>query len=287
MSTAVVTGASSGIGAATASRLAEEGFSVVLAARREDRLRRLAREIGGRPVRLDVTEPASVRAMASMLDSCDVLVNNAGGAFGADWVQDADPELWERMFSVNVVGTLRVTRALLPLLRAGGGTVVMVTSTAASVSYEGGAGYSAAKHAERALTETLRLELCGQPVRVIEIAPGMVRTEEFASNRFGGDADRAEAVYAGVDRPLTAADVAECIASAVALPHHVNVDQLVVRPLAQAAQHRVHRGPLFPAAGPPPVPAAPPARVSAPVAVPAPAGRGAPGPSTPPGGCSR
>jgi len=254
--TAVVTGASSGIGAATAARLAKDGHSVVLAARREDRLHRLARDIGGRAVRLDVTDPVSVQRLAATLNSCDVLVNNAGGAFDADEIQDADPALWERMFSVNVIGAMRVTQALLPLLRAGdGGTIVMVTSTAAFVTYEGGGGYSAAKHAQRAMTESLRLELCGEPVRVIEIAPGMVHTKEFALNRFHGDTQRAAAVYADVDRPLTAEDIAECIALTVALPRHVNVDRLVVRPLAQAAQHRVHRGQLFtsgtPASGQP------------------------------------
>jgi NADP-dependent 3-hydroxy acid dehydrogenase YdfG len=245
--TAVVTGASSGIGAATARRLAKDGFDVVVAARREDRLAALAAEIGARPVRLDITDQASVDALAAALADCEVLVNNAGGAVGLDPVASGDPAAWQRMFEVNVLGTLRVTKALLPLLRAGaGGTVVMITSTAAYVNYEGGGGYSAAKHAEHALTETLRLELAGVPVRVIEIAPGMVRTDEFAIKRFGGDAERAAAVYAGVDRPLTADDIAACIALTVGLPLHVNVDQLVVRPLAQAAQHKVHRGPLFP-----------------------------------------
>jgi NADP-dependent 3-hydroxy acid dehydrogenase YdfG len=246
MATAVVTGASSGIGAATARRLVRDGYDVVLAARREDRLAALAAETGGRAVRLDTTDPASVAALAAGLDGLDVLVNNAGGAFGADPVEAADPADWQRMFDVNVLGTLRVTQALLPLLAAGGGgTVVTVTSTAASVNYEGGGGYTAAKHAEHALVETLRLELSGRPVRVIEVAPGMVRTEEFAKVRFRGDAAAAAKVYEGVDRPLTAEDVAECIALTVALPPHVNVDQLVVRPLAQAAQHKVFRGPLF------------------------------------------
>ena len=245
--TAVVTGASSGIGAATARRLAKDGHTVVAAARRVDRLERLAAEVGGRAVRLDVADQASVDALAAGLDTVDVLVNVAGGAFGGDPVADADPADWQRMFEVNVLGTLRVTRALLPLLRAGaGGTIVNLTSTAASVNYEGGGGYTAAKHGQHALTETLRLELAGTPVRVIEVAPGMVRTDEFALNRFGGDAERAAAVYRDVDRPLTAEDVAECVAFTVGLPAHVNVDQLVVRPLAQAAQHKVFRGPLFP-----------------------------------------
>ena len=244
---AVVTGASSGIGAATARRLAAGGWSVVAAARREDRLAELAAETGARPVRLDVTDQASVDALAAALDGCDLLVNNAGGAVGLDPVADGDPAGWQAMFDVNVLGTLRMTRALLALLRAGaGGTIVNITSTAAFVNYEGGGGYSAAKHGQHALTETLRLELAGVPVRVVEIAAGMVQTDEFSTKRFGGDAERAAAVYAGVDRPLTADDVAACIALAVGLPLHVNVDLLVVRPLAQAAQHKVHRGPLFP-----------------------------------------
>jgi NADP-dependent 3-hydroxy acid dehydrogenase YdfG len=246
--TAVVTGASSGIGAATARRLVKDGYRVHLLARRIDRLQALAAEIGAEAVRVDVTDPADVAAFAASLDRCDVLVNNAGGALGAEPVATADPADWSAMFEVNVLGTLRVTQALLPLLRAaseGVGTIVVLTSTAASVNYEGGAGYSAAKHAEHALTQTLRLELCGEPVRVIEIAPGMVHTDEFAVNRFRGDAGKAAAVYAGVDRPLTADDVADCIAWTVSLPAHVNIDQLVVRPLAQAAQHKVHRGPLF------------------------------------------
>ena len=243
---AVVTGASSGIGAATARRLAKAGFEVVLVARRADRLARLAEETGGQALAVDITDAPAVREMAATVGSCDVLVNNAGGAWGADPVAQADPAEWQRMFDVNVLGTLHVIQALLPLLRdGGGGTIVNITSTAAFVNYEGGAGYSAAKHAEHALTETLRLELCGQPVRVIEILPGMVRTDEFALNRFHGDAAKAAGVYAGVDRPLTADDVAECVALAVGLPHHVNIDQLVVRPLAQAAQHKVHRAPLF------------------------------------------
>ena len=244
--TALVTGASSGIGAATARRLAKDGFDVVVAARRKDRLTRIAEEIGGRAYCLDITDAVAVRDLAVTLAACDVLVNNAGGALGAESIGLVNPAEWQQMFSVNVLGTLRVTQALLPLLRAGdGGTIVNITSTAAFVNYEGGSGYSAAKHAEHALTQTMRLELCGEPVRVVEIAPGMVRTEEFALNRFHGDAERAAAVYADVDRPLTAEDVADCVALAVGLPLHVNIDQLVVRPLAQAAQHKVHRGPLF------------------------------------------
>ncbi|WP_327038791.1 SDR family oxidoreductase [Micromonospora maris] len=244
--TAVVTGASSGIGAATARRLAKDGFFVVVAARRLDRLQALAAEIGGQAVALDVTDQASAQALAAGLERCDVLVNNAGGAVGADPLASASPADLMQSFEVNVLGMLHVTQALLPLLRSSDApTIVTVTSTAAHVNYELGGTYTAAKHAEHALVETLRLELCGEPIRVVEIAPGMVRTDEFAVNRFKGDADKAAAVYAGVDRPLVAEDIAECIALTVGLPSHVNVDRLVVRPVAQAAQHKVHRQPLF------------------------------------------
>ncbi|RJS45586.1 SDR family NAD(P)-dependent oxidoreductase [Nocardioides cavernaquae] len=246
MAIAVVTGASSGIGAATARKLAAQGYDVVVAARRLDLLSALADEIGARAVALDITSDASVAALAEAVPEVDLLVNNAGGALGADPVATASLEDWQRMYDVNVLGTLRVTKALLPALRAaGGGTIITVTSTAALITYEGGAGYTAAKHAERAMVETLRLELNGSPVRVVEIAPGMVHTEGFSLTRFGGDSAKADAVYADVDRPLVAADVAECIAFAAGLPLHVNIDRLVVRPLAQAAQHKLHRGPLF------------------------------------------
>jgi NADP-dependent 3-hydroxy acid dehydrogenase YdfG len=244
--TAVVTGASSGIGAATARRLVADGYEVIAAARRVDRLEALAEETGVRAARLDVTDADSVAAFAASIGELDVLVNNAGGAFGADPVAKSDPADWQAMFDVNVMGTLRVTQALLPALSAGpGGTIVTITSTAAYVNYEGGGGYSAAKHAEHALTETLRLELAGVPVRVMEIEPGMVKTDEFAVKRYGGDAEAAAKVYADVDKPLTAEDVADCIGLVVGLPPHVNVDQMVLRPLAQAAQHKVFRGKLF------------------------------------------
>jgi NADP-dependent 3-hydroxy acid dehydrogenase YdfG len=239
---AVVTGASSGIGAATARRLASEGFEVVAAARRIDRLEALARATGARAQQLDVADPSSVQALAESVGGCCVLVNNAGGAFGLDPIASARDEDWQRMYDVNVLGTMRVTRALLPLLIASGdGVVVNVTSTAGHGVYEGGGGYAAAKHAERAVTETLRLELCGQPVRVTEIAPGMVATEEFSVVRFGGDEARAASVYAGVPGPLVADDIAECIAWVVTRPWHVNIDSMIVRPRAQAAQHKVHR----------------------------------------------
>ena len=239
--TAVVTGASSGIGAATAQRLAAEGFDVVLGARRLDRLTALAESIGGRALPLDVTDADSVAAFAAALDRVDVLVNNAGGSFDAAQVADADLESWARTYDVNVLGTVRVTKALLPALRAaGGGDVVFVGSTAGLVSYEGGASYTAAKHGVHTLAETLRLELNGEPVRVVEIAPGMVRTEEFALNRLGSQ-DKADAVYRGVREPLVAEDVADCIAWTVTRPKHVNIDLMVVRPVAQAAQHKVAR----------------------------------------------
>jgi NADP-dependent 3-hydroxy acid dehydrogenase YdfG len=171
-----------------------------------------------------------------------VLVNNAGGAFGAETVEQADPDDWSRMYDVNVLGTLHVTQALLPALRASGdGLVVNVGSTAGRVVYEGGGGYTAAKHALKALTGTLRLELCGEPIRVTEVAPGMVRTDEFAIKRFGGDQDKAAAVYAGVAEPLTADDIADVIGWVATRPAHVDIDEVVVRPRAQAAQHKVHR----------------------------------------------
>ncbi|MFE9654242.1 SDR family NAD(P)-dependent oxidoreductase [Micromonospora sp. NPDC006431] len=250
-SVAIVTGASSGIGAATARRLAAEGFHVLAAARRTDRLAGLVAEIeaaGGAAtaVACDVTSDASVAVLAAAAAAAPgpvtLLVNNAGGARGLDPVESGSIDDWQWMYDVNVLGTLRVTQALLPALEASGaGTIVVVSSTAGHVVYEGGGGYTAAKHAQTAITGTLRLELCGRPVRVIEIDPGMVQTEEFGLLRFGGDAERAAAVYAGVAEPLVAEDVADCVAWCATRPQHVNIDQLVVRPLAQAAQHKVHR----------------------------------------------
>ncbi|KRF35093.1 SDR family NAD(P)-dependent oxidoreductase [Nocardioides sp. Soil805] len=241
--TAVVTGASSGIGAATARALAAAGFDVVCAARRTDRIDALAQEIGGRAVACDVTDDASVAALASAVgDTLHVLVNNAGGAFGSDPVESADVEQWRAMYDVNVLGLVRVTQALLPALRASGdGLIVNVGSTAGRIAYEKGGGYTAAKHATQVVTETLRLELNGEPIRVSEIAPGMVRTEEFAMVRFGGDAEAAAAVYDGVPDPLVAEDVADAIAWVATRPAHVNIDELVIKPRAQAAQHKVHR----------------------------------------------
>ncbi|MGZ4469377.1 MAG: SDR family NAD(P)-dependent oxidoreductase [Nocardioidaceae bacterium] len=241
--TAVVTGASSGIGEATARRLAAEGFHVFCAARRGDRVEQLAKEIGGTAVTCDVTSPESVRALADRVgDRLDVLVNNAGGAFGAAPVAQADLDDWRAMYEVNVIGLVRVTQALLPALKAtGAGIIVNLGSTAGRIAYEGGGGYTAAKHGTQVVSETLRLELYDQPVRVCEIAPGMVRTDEFALVRFGGDQEKADAVYAGVAEPLVAEDVADAVVWVATRPAHVNVDELVIRPRAQAAQHKVHR----------------------------------------------
>jgi NADP-dependent 3-hydroxy acid dehydrogenase YdfG len=243
---AVVTGASSGIGAATVRWLRGAGWDVVAVARRADRLADLAAQTGATAQVADVTSDADVARLAAEVGAggpVHAVVNNAGGARGAQSVEEASIEDWRAMFELNVLGTLRVTRALLPALRASGrGDVVVLTSTAAHDPYPGGGGYVAAKHAERAIATTLRLELIGQPVRVIEIAPGMVRTEEFALNRFGGDAAKAAAVYAGVDAPLTADDVADTIGWALTRPHHVNVDLLVLRPRAQVSNTQVARG---------------------------------------------
>jgi NADP-dependent 3-hydroxy acid dehydrogenase YdfG len=219
----------------------------VLTARREDRLKAMTAELTGEghdaaARLLDVTDRAAVDAFAASLERCDVLVNNAGGAIGAEPVASSDPADWRTMYEVNVLGTLHMTQALLPkLIESGDGTVVVLSSTAAFTAYEGGGGYVAAKSGAHALAGTLRLELCGEPVRVIEIAPGMVRTDEFAVNRFRGDEAKAAAVYQGVDQPLLAEDVADTVVWAVTRPSHVNVDLLVVRPRAQAAQHKVHR----------------------------------------------
>ncbi|WP_042383286.1 SDR family NAD(P)-dependent oxidoreductase [Streptacidiphilus melanogenes] len=241
---AVVTGASSGIGAATARGLAAAGFRVALVARRAERLEALAKEIGDAASvhAVDVTDRAAVDAFAATLPRVDVLVNNAGGAYGAESVESGDPTDWLRMYQVNVLGVLHATQAFLPALRASGdGTVLVLSSTAAFAAYEGGGGYVAAKAGAHAIAGTLRLELVGEPIRVIEVAPGMVKTDEFALTRFRGDAAKAESIYAGVPDPLTAEDVADTIVWAVTRPPHVNIDLLVVRPRAQAAQHKVHR----------------------------------------------
>lgn len=239
---AVVTGASSGIGAATARQLAADGFDVICAARRAERVQALAAEIGGRAVACDITVQADVDALTAAVGAeLAVLVNNAGGAIGLEPVSSADLDAWEQMYAVNVLGTERVTRALLPALIAARGAVVFVTSTAADAAYEGGAGYCGVKAAERMIAGSLRLEFYDQPVRITEISPGMVATEEFSLTRFGGDQAKAEAVYAGVPDPLQAADVAEAIAWMATRPAHVNIDRLVIRPVAQAANHKVFR----------------------------------------------
>ena len=240
MRTAVITGASSGIGAATVRVLAGEGYRTILGARRLDRLEQLAAEIGGEAIALDVTDPASVESFAAAVGPCDVLVNNAGGALGLDPLAEADEEMWLEMYESNVLGSMRMTRALLPeLVESGDGHIVGITSIAAIEPYRGGAGYNAAKHAQRATLRVLRQELLGQPVRVTEVAPGMVETE-FSLVRFGGDEAAAARVYEGM-QPLRAEDVAECIRWALAQPSHVNVDEIVVRPRDQATATDVHR----------------------------------------------
>jgi NADP-dependent 3-hydroxy acid dehydrogenase YdfG len=239
---AVVTGASSGIGAATARALAAAGFHVVLGARRVDRCAEIAAEIDGTAVRLDVTDAASVAAFAAAVPQCRLLVNNAGGAKGLEPVAEADEDDWRWMFETNVIGTLRVTQALLPaLLASGDGHIVTVTSIAAMEAYDNGAGYTGAKHAQAMIHRTLRGELLGQPVRLTEVAPGMVETD-FSLVRFDGDQEKADTVYRGIT-PLTAADVADVIAFAATRPSHVNIDQIVLKPRAQANAMRAHREP--------------------------------------------
>ncbi|MHA7276768.1 SDR family oxidoreductase [Arthrobacter sp. HLT1-21] len=242
---AVVTGASTGIGQATVRLLAAQGWRVFAVARRADRLEELAAETGAIAVPTDITEDDDVeRLLAVVADAggADSLINIAGGARGADRMVEAKTADWDWMYQANVVGTMKMTRAFLPMLRdqAEGGTVLNLTSTAGMVSYEGGAGYNAAKAAQRAMTQALRLEEAEHGVRVVEVLPGMVHTEEFSLNRLGS-ADAASKVYDGVEKPLTSEDVAGIVAYAVTVPHHVNLDEIVVRPLAQAAAHKVIR----------------------------------------------
>jgi len=237
---AVVTGASSGIGEATARRLVTEGFNVVMGARREDRLRAVGEAIGAQALALDVTDPASVERFCAAVPDCRVLVNCAGGALGLDRVEDANADEWRDMYEVNVIGAMRMTKALLPVVEASGdGMIVMVGSIAGYEPYKGGGGYNAAKFALRAMTKALRLELLGRPVRVCEIDPGMVETE-FSLVRFHGDVERAAAVYQGVT-PLGSDDVADCISFVVTRPPHVNIDTLVVLARDQAGATAVHR----------------------------------------------
>lgn len=242
LGTAVVTGASSGIGEATARRLAADGLAVVMGARRLSRLETIAAEIGARALSLDVTDPESVARFAGAVETCDVLVNNAGGAFGVDSIAEADDQRWQRMYEVNVMGTMRMTRALLPKLLAGGnGHVVMIGSVASTDTYIGGGGYNAAKFGVRAFREVLRKEMLGKPLRVTQIDPGMVRTE-FSLVRLDGDQEAAARVYEGMT-PLTAADIADCVAWAVSRPPHVNIDEIRVMARDQSTATTVYRRP--------------------------------------------
>ena len=245
---AVITGASSGIGAATAKLLAENGFHVIASARRKDRLQSLASSHSNiEATELDVTDQQSIDALALHLSGkpVSILINCAGGAFDAASVADSDPEIWKKTYDVNVVGSVRMVKAITPIMQSHGrGHIVIISSTAGHRAYENGGSYVAAKFAETSLVETLRLELNGLPIRVTEIAPGMVKTEEFAKVRFAGDIERAAKVYEGVTRPLTAEDVAESIRWSVMLPDHFNVDSMTIRPIAQAAAHKVYRQPL-------------------------------------------
>ena len=251
---AVVTGASSGIGAATVRLLREHGWDVVGVARRADKLDALAAETGADVFVADVTKQADVDALRDYLANLGpihALVNNAGGAFGMASVEDSDPEDWIRMFDVNVIGTKRVTSALLPLLRTAvvpgaSADILMITSIAGHIAYEGGGGYNAAKFAEHAMTAVLRLELAGEPIRIQELAPGMVHTDEFSLVRFGGDQARADAVYDNVPNPLYAEDVAAAIVHSLELPFYVNLDLVTIKPVAQAAPHKVIREELKP-----------------------------------------
>ena len=241
--TALVTGASSGIGAATARRLADGGWTVVAAARRLDRLEELAAESPGvRPQSLDVTDPRSVQALVEAVPQCDLVVANAGVAYDLSPIAEGDAETWARTYDVNVLGTVRTVQAMLPVLEAARGHVVLTGSTARRWIYEGGASYVAAKHALTALRETLRLEVVERGVRVSEVAPGMVHTEEFSLQRFGGDEERAAAVYQGVEA-LTSEDVADAVVWIASRPAHVNIDLVQLTPQQQAGVGKVVRQP--------------------------------------------
>lgn len=243
---AVVTGASTGIGAATARRLRADGWIVYAVARRAERLESLAQESGALAAAVDITDQSQVDALRDRVLSeqgtVDALLNISGGARGVDRLADAKDADWQFMYDVNVMGTMRLIRAFLPALRENGeGTVLNMTSIAGWRAYEGGSGYNAAKYAERAMTEALRLEEVENNLRVVEIAPGMVHTEEFSLSRLSGDQEAADKVYAGVEKPLSAEDVAEVCAFAVNLPHHVDLDTVTIKPVAQAAPHKLIR----------------------------------------------
>jgi NADP-dependent 3-hydroxy acid dehydrogenase YdfG len=240
MKTAVVTGASAGIGEATARQLAAAGFHVVLGARRLDRVQAVAADIDGTAFPLDVTDAESVDAFCARIPTCHLLVNNAGGARGFEPVIAADEEHWRWMWEANVLGTLRMTKALLPkLIESGDGHVITITSVAATETYDNGAGYTSAKHAQGALHRTLRGEHLGQPVRFTEVLPGMVETD-FSLRRFEGDSERAANVYKGLT-PLTADDVADVVVFAATRPSHVNIDEIVIKPRDQASASRAYR----------------------------------------------
>ncbi|MDH3253656.1 MAG: SDR family NAD(P)-dependent oxidoreductase [Acidobacteriota bacterium] len=238
---AVVTGASAGIGTATANALSRAGFRLLLGARREDRLSAVAEPLAATAIRLDVTDPASVERFAAACPDCiDLLVNNAGAALGVDRIEELREDLWRQMWETNVLGLARLTKALLPMLRRSPAAhIINIGSIAGFETYLGGAGYTASKHALRAVTRTLRLELLGEPIRVTEINPGLVETE-FSIVRFDGDEARARAVYEGMT-PLNGEDVADCVVWAATRPLHVNIDEIVVRPRDQATATRVHR----------------------------------------------
>lgn len=242
---AIVTGASSGIGAATVRALVASGVEVIACARRMDRLEELAKENSAITAHhLDITDQKSVdQLVANCQDrKINILINCAGGAFDFVSVLDSNPEIWSKTYELNVIGTVRMVKVFAPLMqREGLGHIVIISSTAGHVAYENGGSYVAAKHAETSLARTLRLELNGLPIRVTEIAPGLVKTDEFSTVRFDGDSQRAAKVYDGIAGPLTAEDVAEAIRWSVMLPEHFNVDSMVIRPLAQAANHKIHR----------------------------------------------
>ncbi len=237
---AVVTGASSGFGAAIAQTLAEAGYGLVLGARRMDKLQAVAEPLGAQAIALDVTDAESVKAFCEQVPNVHILINNAGGAVGTEPIAEAIDKKWQTMYDTNVLGTLRMTRELLPKLEASGnGQIINIGSIAGLEVYPGGAGYTAAKHALRALTQTLRMELVGKPLRICEIDPGLAETE-FSLVRFGGDAEKAKKPYVGMT-PLSAEDIAETVRWVVSRPAHVNIDQIVIKPRDQASATVVHR----------------------------------------------